>query len=92
MSQPTVGLLNHACQDLKHQIMSETAQPKWVAFTGAGSAKVDAPGSGAPGRALANYLALPVSQYSLLDPKFVERCAFGLRATILQTCSLGVSL
>lgn len=53
-----------------------TAQPKWVAFTGGSSAKVDAPGgSGRSGRALTDYLALPVSQYSLLDESLVERSA-----------------
>lgn len=50
-------------------------QPKWVAFTGGASAKVDAPGGGRSGKALADYLALPVSQYSLLDEKLVERRA-----------------
>lgn len=48
-------------------------QPKWVAFAGGSSAKVDAPGSGGSGKALTDYLALPVSQYSLLDEKLVER-------------------
>lgn len=48
-------------------------QPKWVAFTGGSSAKVDAPGSTEAGRQLADYLALPVSQYSLLDERLVER-------------------
>ena len=49
-------------------------QPKWVAFTGGSSAKVDAPGSsGGSGKALTDYLALPVSQYSLLDESLVER-------------------
>ena len=28
-----------------------------------------------PGRAVRDYLALPVSQYSLLDPEWVTRCA-----------------
>ena len=50
-------------------------QPKWVAFTGTGSAKVDTRSSDVPGRQMSDYLALPISQYSLLDPQLVERCA-----------------
>ena len=65
----------HACAPYQtSQGVRVHAQPKWVAFTGGGSAKVNAPGGGGgSGKALTDYLALPVSQYSLLDESLVER-------------------
>ena len=38
------------------------------------SAKADTTASGEDGRAVGDYLMLPVSQYSLLDPQWVVRC------------------
>lgn len=49
-------------------------QPKWVTMTGKASAKADTTASGEDGRAVGDYLLLPVSQYSLLDPQWVVRC------------------
>jgi hypothetical protein len=48
-------------------------QAKWIAVTGQASAKAPAEDGGLPDRRLSDYLALPVSEYSLLDPKWVER-------------------
>lgn len=48
-------------------------QPKWVTMTGKASAKADTTASGEDGRAVGDYLLLPVSQYSLLDPQWVVR-------------------
>jgi len=48
---------------------------KWVRIRARGSGRAAAAEGGAPGRSLAAYLALPVDEYSLLDPEWVERCA-----------------
>lgn len=48
-------------------------QAKWVAITGQASARAPAEDGGLTDRRLSDYLALPVSDYSLLDPEWVER-------------------
>ena len=39
-----------------------------------GAGRAAAAQSDVPGRSLLTYLALPVEEYSLLDPDWVERC------------------
>ncbi|KAK9845919.1 hypothetical protein WJX81_005977 [Elliptochloris bilobata] len=48
---------------------------KWVTIKARGTGRAAAAQSDVPGRALAAYLALPVEEYSLLDPDWVERSA-----------------
>lgn len=47
---------------------------KWVTIKARGAGRAAAAQSDAPGRSLSAYLALPVEEYSLLDPDWVERC------------------
>ncbi|KAK9908361.1 hypothetical protein WJX75_006741 [Coccomyxa subellipsoidea] len=46
---------------------------KWVKFTVKGSGKAAVRERRAAGRSVANYLALPVEEYSLLDPSWIKR-------------------
>lgn len=57
---------------------SDKVEGKWVAFRAKAMATEAAvPGDGttavAPGRSLEDYLALPLEEYSLLDPKLIAR-------------------
>jgi hypothetical protein len=58
---------------------------KWVRIRARGSGRAAAAEGGAPGRSLAAYLALPVDEYSLLDPEWVDRCAPGARKQHART-------
>lgn len=76
-----VGVVNRALGDGRRGGRPpKPGKPKWVAFTAAASATVPpAPprGEAVDGRGLDDYLALPVSAYSLLDPAWVTPAAGG---------------
>ena len=50
-----------------------TSQGKWVKVTAKGKGKVSVQQHTLDSKGLAAYLALPVEQYSLLDPTWIER-------------------
>ena len=57
----------HTCQQV-------VERGKWVSIKARGAGRAAAVQSDLPERSLAAYLALPVEEYSLLDPDWVERC------------------
>lgn len=67
-SSPMARVMNE-----KEDTNTQPRKAKWIAITGQGSSKAPAEDGGLPDRRLSDYLALPVSQYSLLDPEWVER-------------------
>ena len=48
-------------------------QSKWVSCSSKVTAAADVDGSCEESQSLQNYLALPVEQYSLLDPDWIQR-------------------
>lgn len=71
-----VGMASSPMARAKNEKDDQNTKPrkaKWIAVTGQASAKAPAEDGGLPDRRLSDYLALPVSEYSLLDPKWVER-------------------
>ncbi len=48
-------------------------QGKWVKFSVKGRGRAAVRERRAEGRSVANYLALPVEEYSLLDPSWIKR-------------------
>jgi hypothetical protein len=50
-----------------------TAQPKWFSCSSKATAAANVDSRREEGRTLQDYLALPVEQYSLLDPEWIQR-------------------
>lgn len=62
------------CHDSGLKMGFHGTQAKWVSCTSGSSVKVQVPTNPALGRGLQDYLALPVEEYSILDPEWIQRC------------------
>ena len=63
---------------------------KWVSITAKGRGKAPVRQSSVPARTLTAYLALPVEQYSLLDPTWIERYGISVGCTAMPACFISM--